>query len=129
MRLFEITVQQRPAGDRRSGWPVAVEWSRPGEPLTYYKLDRLRLNLEALWPLAADAYGARLSEALLGSAAGAAFATAVGEAQDHGEPLHVLLQVEPDELRPLYWERLNAPLDGGWAPLGLDQRLPFSLYL
>lgn len=55
-----------------------------------------------------------------------AFVRARAESDDN---LRVLLFVEADDLRVLRWERLCAPIDGGWNFLALDQRVPFSLYL
>ena len=43
--------------------------------------------------------------------------------------LRVLLTVEDEGLRPLRWERLCAPFDGGWDLLALNHAVPYSLYL
>ncbi|MBE9144276.1 hypothetical protein [Planktothrix mougeotii] len=41
----------------------------------------------------------------------------------------MLLFVEDEELKTLYWQRLCAPVEGNWQFLALHQRFPFSLYL
>ncbi len=74
------------------------------------------------------AYGTVLGKALFREAVRDAFVTARNES---GDDLRTLFVVEDDELKPLHWERLCAPICSGgkWGLLGLDQRSVFSLYL
>jgi hypothetical protein len=72
------------------------------------------------------AYGARLGLALFNDGVRDAFVQALAKTEDR---LRILLFVEDPALRHLRWERLCAPLDGGWPLLALNQRLPFSHYL
>ena len=124
MDTFEITLQRR-SGE---GWPVVVEHARAQSFLPVRSEGVFCLPSDALRQAEQDAqgYGAILGQALFRDAVRDAFFQACGDSE--GE-LHVLLSIEADELRSLRWERLCAPLDGGWRHLALDQRVPFSLYL
>ena len=128
MAVLEITVQRK-LGDT---WPVVLERSQAGELPTRAEgeLDlgagwSEKLLTRALDPLA---YGTMLGDALFREAVRDAFVTARNES---GDDLRALLVVEDDDLKPLHWERLCAPIRSGgkWGLLGLDQRSVFSLYL
>ena len=123
MSTFEITIQ------RKSGetWPVVVEQSASGEFLPVRKEGQLRLDLvELRSQIDPKDYGKILGQAVFRDDVRDALVQAVSKS---GDCLHVLLFVEDAELRTLRWERLCAPLDGRWDFLGLNQRVPFSLYL
>jgi WD40 repeat protein len=128
MNVFQITIQRK-LGD---SWPVVVERSRADElPLrAESELDlgagwREQLRTLALDPIA---YGTVLGKALFRKAVRDAFVTARNKS---GDDLRTLLVVEDDELKPLHWERLCAPIRSGgkWGLLGTDQRSIYSLYL
>jgi energy-coupling factor transporter ATP-binding protein EcfA2 len=127
MNAFEITVQRRAA----DGWPVVAEQSASGvflpartEGLLQVDLEELKAQL--LSQATARDYGTLLGRALFRDEVRDAFAQALPKGDDR---LHVLLFVEDAELKGLRWERLCAPLGGGWDFLALHQRVPFSLYL
>ena len=124
MSTFEITIQRK-SGDT---WPVVVEQSASGVFLPVRKEGTLQLDREGLLLSQPDpkAYGTILGQAVFRDDVRDAFVQAVTKSDDC---LHVLLFVEDAELRTLRWERLCAPLDGRWDFLGLNQRVPFSLYL
>ena len=120
---FQITIE------RRSGnaWPVVAEYGRPGAFLPIRNEGILRLDQVALTAQGSPRdYGTFLGQALFRDDVRDAFVRARAESDDN---LRVLLFVEADDLRVLRWERLCAPIDGGWNFLALDQRVPFSLYL
>ena len=123
MNSFEITVQRK-LGD---SWPVVVEQSASGVflPVRHegtLQLDPVELNSQ----LTPRDYGTVLGKSLFRDEVRDAFVQALTKSDDQ---LHVLLFVEDAELRKYRWERLCAPLDGRWDFLGLNQRVPFSLYL
>jgi hypothetical protein len=127
MNTFEITVQRKAA----AGWPVVAEQTASGvflparaEGLLEADLEELRTQL--LSQASAKDYGTLLGRALFRDDVRDAFGQALPRGDDR---LHVLLFVEDAELKGLRWERLCAPLDGGWDFLALNQRVPFSLYL
>src|SRR4028119_1263523 len=114
MNTFEITIQ-RQSGD---SWPIVVEHSRPGELLPSRSEGSLKLsseNLQQLTSLLGQAtdYGTLLGKALFRDEIRDAFVSALSETH---EPLRVLLFIEASdkELRTLRWEKLCAPIDGGW---------------
>src|SRR5690349_3893460 len=124
MNTFEITVQRR-AGE---AWPVVIEQSAGGVFLP--------LRDEGLWQADPEEFKARLRRqstpreygTLLGQAVFRdhvrdAFVRALPKRDD--PLLHVLLFIEDADLKGLRWERLCAPLGGGWDFLALDQRVPF----
>jgi hypothetical protein len=123
MNVFEITIQRKAYGH----WPVVVEQSQAGTFLPIRNEGRLTLDESELLsqPTPRD-YGTELGKALFHDEVRDAFARARAESQDD---LHLLLFVEDEELKVLHWERLCAPLDGGWKFLALDQRVLFALYL
>jgi WD40 repeat protein len=127
MNTFEITVQRRTAG----GWPVVAEQTASGAFLRVRTEGLLQADLEELnaqllsQPSARD-YGTLLGRALFRDHIRAAFVQALPKGDDR---LHVLLFVEDADLKGLRWERLCAPLGGGWDFLALHQRVPYSLYL
>ena len=128
MTVLEITVQRK-LGDT---WPVVLERSQTGElPLRAEG----ELDLGAGWReqlLSFDldplAYGTVLGKSLFTEVVRDTFVTARNES---GDDLHTLFVVEDEDLKPLHWERLGAPIRAGgkWSPLALDQRSVFSLYL
>jgi hypothetical protein len=129
MSTFEITIERK----TDAGWPVVVERTSPGAALRLRAEGALALGTEAESALLAAAleprtYGAILGEALFRDDVRDAFARARTETTGD-DRLRVLLTVEDDNLRPLRWERLCAPLDGGWDLLALNQEVPLSLYL
>jgi hypothetical protein len=74
----------------------------------------------------ARGYGTLLGQALFREEVRDAFTRALPKGDDR---LHVQFFVEDADLKGLRWERLCAPLGGGWDFLALNQRTPFSLYL
>ena len=129
MSTFEITIERQ----TEAGWPVVVERTRPGAVLRLRAEGMLELGAEAEQALLAAAiepkrYGEVLGRALFREEIRDAFARARAETADH-DRLRVLLTVEDGALRSRRWERLCAPLDGGWDHLALNQDVPFSLYL
>jgi CHAT domain len=134
MHTLEITIQRKPEQPRNKdkpapGWPVVVEYGRPGIFLPIRReglleLDRDGLNNQQVQP---REYGTVLGKALFRDKVRDTFVTARGRARE--DRLRLLLFVEADELKTLRWERLCAPLDGVWDFVALDQSVPFSLYL
>ena len=128
MTILEITVQRKLG----NVWPVVLERSQAGELPLHAEgaLDlgegwREQLLAFDLDPLA---YGAVLGQALFREAVRDAFVTARNKS---GDGLRTLFVLEDEELKPLHWERLCAPIRSGseWGLLGMDQRSVFSLYL
>jgi hypothetical protein len=127
MNTFEITVQRRAAG----GWPVVAEQTTSGVFLRVrteglLQADLKELKAQLLSQPSARGYGTLLGQALFRDEVRDAFVRALPKGD---ERLHVLLFVEAADLRGLRWERLCAPLGGGWDFLALNQRVPYSLYL
>jgi energy-coupling factor transporter ATP-binding protein EcfA2 len=123
MNTFEITVQRILGTD----WPVVVEQSAAGAFLPVRHEGSLQLNLAELTSQSTPRdYGDLLGKALFRDQVRDAFVQALARSDDR---LHVLLFIEDADLRTLRWERLCAPLAGRWDFLGLNQRVPFSLYL
>ncbi len=128
MDVLEIVVQRRSG----AGWPVVVEYKRPGEFLPVRREGTLQLDGAAPELLQTEfdplAYGTVLGKALFRENTRDAFMQARAQSPDH---LRVLLVIEDPELRPLHWESLCAPIgvSGRWQHLALDQRTLFSLYL
>jgi CHASE2 domain-containing sensor protein/energy-coupling factor transporter ATP-binding protein EcfA2 len=129
MNTFEITIQRK-LGDY---YPVVSEYSRAGVFLPIRSEGKLRLtpaDVEELTSLLSQPkdYGICLGELLFTGNLDRAFATARNWSE---ERLRVLLFVEAEdlELKRLRWERLCAPMDGGWNFLRRDQRVPYSLYI
>src|SRR5215207_7545924 len=129
MSTFEITIERK-TGD---GWPVVVERTSPGASLRLRAEGTLLLGPEAEQALLAaviepEAYGTILGQALFREHVRDALARARAETTGD-DRLRVLLTVEDEGLRILRWERLSAPLDGGWDLLALNHAVPYSLYL
>src|SRR5262245_39395853 len=115
MNIFQITIQRK-SGE---GWPIVVEQSRADGSLPIRGEGVLQLNEQALRLEATpEAYGTRLGQALFADGVRDAFTRARTESADC---LRVLLCIEDAGLKVLHWERLCAPLDGGWRFLALDQ--------
>ena len=131
MTVLEITVQRRLGNT----WPVVLDRSQADE-LPFRAEGELDISAgliqwkEQLFPLGQDpaAYGTLLGKALFRDAIRDAFVTARNESAGD---LRTLLVIEDDDLKPLHWERLCAPIRSGgkWGLLGTDQRSIFSLYL
>ncbi|MEO0868060.1 MAG: CHAT domain-containing protein, partial [Cyanobacteria bacterium J06642_11] len=128
MNTFEITIQRK-AGNY---YPIVSEYNRPGILLPIRAQGKLRLTPEDISELISlgrpKDYGIRLGELLFQGYIGFSFAAARSRSE---ERLRVLLFIEADDpdLKSLRWERLCAPMDGGWNFLSRDQRVPFSLYI
>src|SRR5262245_14219216 len=126
MNTFEITVQRK-AGP---AWPIVVEQSASGVFLPVRDEGLLQVDLEQfktqLLQSPPREYGTLLGQAVFREDVRDAFVQALAKSDDR---LHVLLFIEDPDLKGLRWERLCAPVDGGWDFLALHQRLPFSLYL
>jgi hypothetical protein len=127
MNTFEITVQ------RKSGntWPIVVEQSAAGVFLPVRAEGVLEVDLNEFTSqlnsqISPREYGTLLGQAVFREQVLRAFDRASSRSEDL---LHMLLFIEAAELKGLRWERLCAPLDGGWDFLALNQRVPFSLYL
>src|SRR5438067_1272471 len=109
------------------GWPVVVEWSDAKTSLPVRNEGLLQLDQAVLnSQITPRDYGTILGQALFRDAVRDAFLQALSSSDEH---LCVLLFVEDLSVRTLRWERLCAPLDGGWDFLSLNQRTPFSLYV
>lgn len=119
---YAITVEKQSG----AGWPVTVEITqeemlpRQIAGVLTLALDELRADVDP------RAYGERLGRALFWGGVRDAFIRALAGRVD---PLHVLLTLEADELRPLAWEYLCGPLGEGDDFLGLDQRVAYSRFL
>lgn len=122
MDTFEITIQRR----IDNGWPVVIEQKTAASSIPVRKeglfvFDESELDLH----LTPRAYGTLLGQSLFREEIRSAFAKAIAESNDR---LRVLLFIEAEDLLPLRWERLCAPLDSDWTFLSLNQRTLFSLY-
>ncbi|MBK7829344.1 MAG: CHAT domain-containing protein [Nannocystis sp.] len=119
---YAITVEKQSG----AGWPVTVKITQE-EMLPVQIAGVLTLALDELRAdVAPRAYGERLGRALFCGGVRDAFIRALAGRVD---PLHVLLTLEADELRPLAWEYLCGPLGEGDDFLGLDQRVAYSRFL
>jgi WD40 repeat protein/energy-coupling factor transporter ATP-binding protein EcfA2 len=143
MNIFEITIGRK----YKDSWFVVVEHNRPGQlpirsegalkfkPINKDIFDELG---ELLWNPTTQ-YGEMLGKALFYDEVRDAFASALATISynetsnsDNNNPncLHILLQIEDEELRQLRWEKLCAPWDSGnWDYLLLNQKTPLSLYI
>lgn len=142
MNIFEITIQRK----YQDSWLVVVEHNKPNE-LPSRSEGRLKLKpnndgifdeLEELVWNPTTEYGEMLGKALFYDELRDAFATALATIpyndipnSDHNQNcLHILLHIEAEELKKLRWEKLCAPLNGGyWDYLLLNQKTPLSLYI
>jgi hypothetical protein len=126
MNTLEITLQRKIDKD----WPAIGIFSRAGDILPVRTESRLQLDIQSLLPYANPKdYGIALGKALFREDLRDALTRAQAQAREDQQPLRILLNVEADDLKPLHWERLCAPLDGVWDFLCLNQSTPFSLYL
>lgn len=120
--VFKITIQREAKGR----YPIVAEALGEGDLPTratgLWEYDRV----EMLRALPAGSYGTLLGRVVFHDKILHAFARARG----HYERLHVLLAVEPEELRGLRWERLCGPVDGDrWEPLARSPQTPLSIHL
>lgn len=131
MNTVELTVQRATA----DGWPVVIEetLSETISPLRHEAILRMQAGelsgfLERLRTSQSDPvlYGTELGKFLLQGEIGRLLDQARARGSDG---TRVLLTIEADDLKQLYWQRLCVPIDGRWRPVALQQRLPFSLYL
>jgi energy-coupling factor transporter ATP-binding protein EcfA2 len=128
MNTIEVTIQRK-QGD---GWPVIVTQTRSGDFLPIRSDGILKLDLDQLEKnlLRPKEYGKLLGQALFQDDLRDAFTRASSEARSSKDAcLRVLLFIEAEDLRDQRWERLCAPMDGGWSFLSGNQQTPFSLYL
>jgi WD40 repeat protein len=126
MSTFEITLQRKIDND----WPAIGVFSREGDFLPIRTESRLELDVQGLLRFANPRdYGKALGKALFRDNLRDALARAQTQAREDQTPLRILLNVEAEDLKPLHWERLCAPLEGVWDFLCLNQSTPFSLYL
>ncbi|MBD2494311.1 SUMF1/EgtB/PvdO family nonheme iron enzyme [Nostoc sp. FACHB-280] len=133
MNIFEITIQRK----YQDSWPVVVEHTKPGQFVPIRNQGILEINDDDIAALRAltgqpEKYGAALGKALFHNDIRDAFVKAlatVGDGENKNNHLHVLLNIEADDLKELRWEKLCIPLDGKWVFLSLNQRTPFSLYI
>ncbi|NUN16388.1 MAG: CHAT domain-containing protein [Myxococcales bacterium] len=119
--FLEITVGRR----TRDGARIVAALERsPGEiPLCFeapYELDPAAL----LAATDARVYGELLGAGVFVGEIHEAWSMALGAADRQ----RVRLVIEEPELQALRWERLCAPRDGDWVPMGLDQRCLFSIF-
>jgi len=92
----------------------------------------LQLDLARLMGLTADpaAYGRALGQALFAAeAVGDAFRETVAAVEAQNGALRVRLRIDPPELHGLGWERILAPIDGQWLPLGAAAATPLSRFV
>lgn len=125
MSVFEITVQHQ----TRDGYPIVAEFTQ-ADRLVVRVEQRLLLSDDLIIDLRAcdepAEYGRWLGEAVFQRGLRDAFMRARATSADR---MHLLLCIEPPELRTLHWERMLAPMDDGrWDFLALDQRVPLSIY-
>jgi len=128
MNIFEITIQRQ---SKSGNWPIVVEQTSKGGQLPRRIDGRLNFgtddfNCLHLLQSQPQDYGTLLGKALFQEQIRDAFVQAISNSP---KGLRVLLFVEDEELKILYWQRLCAPLEGDWQFLALHQRFPFSLYL
>ena len=107
-----------------------VELNVPGGrsfPQGVVRLDRGALAALELNP---DAYGRALGAALFADAAiGTAYRETLAVGQATGAALRVSLRLDSPELQAIRWERIYAPHNDGWQPLGVTAQTPFSRHL
>ena len=126
MATLEITIQHRIDND----WPVVGVFSRTGDFLPVRTESKLELDIYSLLPYVNPKdYGIALGKALFHEDMRDALTRALAQAREDQKPLRILLNIEADDLKPIHWERLCAPLDGVWDFFCLNQSTPFSLYL
>lgn len=129
MNIFEITIQRK----YEDSWRVVTEYTKMGE-LPIRREGTLKLNSKdnfaEIGALLPRKYGEMMSKALFYDDVRDAFVEALAQlegSQDDNDCLHVLLQIEAEDLRELRWERLCAPKN--WNFLILNQRTPLSFYI
>jgi tetratricopeptide (TPR) repeat protein len=119
---LEIAVRSR----TENGWPIFAEGYRAGTRLPYQYKGLLELAGE---PASSSPrlYGTLLGQALF---RGKILEGLVRARADQTDGVHVLLNVEAEDLKGWRWECLCGPTDAdGWEFLSLDQRVFYSLYL
>lgn len=121
-RSLAITIKPR-VGD---AWPVEAVLHERTRTLPVvitgsFKIDEVELR----GLVDPREYGGKLGRALFHGPVRDVFVRSVGGK----DPLHVLLSIDPPELRPLLWERLCGPRGDGFEFLGLDQRVAYSRHI
>src|SRR4051812_1782788 len=109
MRTFEIIIQNRFPGQ----WQVVAQLNEAALELPIRREAALVLDPIELVEATPVEYGTVLGRAVFSDGVRDVFKQALRS----DETLHVLLSVQPDELRRQRWERLTAPIDSGWTPL------------
>ncbi|NNJ10751.1 hypothetical protein EKD04_010460 [Chloroflexales bacterium ZM16-3] len=124
MHTFEITIQRQSDGV----YPVIAEEHQDGGQLPIRVEGELRIDQSELLAAEIDrvGYGKLLGAALFSGDVRDGFVEALARADDL---LRILLFIEDVPMRAVRWERLYAPIDGGWKLLATLQRAPFSRYM
>ncbi len=126
MLTLEITIQR----NKDKAWPVILTRSRTRDFMPIRTDASLSLDVDSfLQDTFSPEYGQTLGEAFFQGAIKDAFISALTSARADSETLRLLLFIEAEDLRELRWERLRAPIDGGWAALSGNQQVLFSQYL
>ncbi|MGB3189608.1 MAG: CHAT domain-containing protein [Limnoraphis sp.] len=128
MNIFEITIQRQWQAD---SWPVVVKRTSSGNLLPKHTTGTLHLCKDDFLKLTQlrhqpRKYGTLLGKALFQEDIRDAFIEAISSRTDNSQ-VRVLLCVEADDLKFLYWHWLCVP--SKWDFLALNQRVPFSLYI
>lgn len=118
---LEITIGRR----MRDGARIVAAFERtPGEPPLCFEAP-YDLNVDALHAAVdARAYGEALGARVFVGGIRDAWLLACGASSVQ----RVQLIIEEPDLQALRWERLCAPRDGNFVPMGLDQRCLFSIF-
>lgn len=120
--VLKITIQREAKGRYPIVAELEGEGGLPTRATGLWEYDRV----EMLRALPAGAYGTLLGRVVFQGAILQAFTRARGRF----ERVHVLLAIEPEELRVLRWERLCGPVEGDrWEPLARSPQTPLSLHL
>lgn len=107
-------------------WPVEAVLIEQPRALKIVSRGQFAVDLEELQATEEPkAYGALLGRALFTEAVRDLFVRGTAGAG----PLHLMLSFDAPELRPLWWERLCGPRDGGMEFVGLDRRVAYSRYI
>jgi hypothetical protein len=125
MNLFETTIQRGAQGR----WPVVVEQSTAGTFLPVRTEGALQLDLaefktQLISQVTPLDYGTLLGQALFRDGIRDAFVQAL--AKSDGQ-MHVLINVQAEDLQTIRWERLAGPFGDDWEVLARTQWTPFSI--